>query len=150
MYVYFAGYAPAMTTISEKAADRSNSLVIVGEAYGGCSMTNFCPSFQVAADGTYRYFYLPQGADEQVLREGELPSVLQKELRRVVTAAELQVASLPIEPALCESYRDGIDVKYRVTLGGSEYTIDSCGTDVNGEGAMWVTLSQIWRYFETI
>lgn len=150
VYVYFSGYAPATATISEKVDNLSDTLVVVGEAYGGCQLGGFCPSFQVADDGSYRYFYMPTGASEQVLREGEIPNDLHAQLRRVLTATELQVSSRRIEPAMCESYVDGIDVTYRVTLNETDYELDSCGTDVNGEGAMWQTLGQVWNYFETV
>jgi len=151
VYVYFAGYSPVATTVVEKVETLSDSLVIVGEAYGGCAMVqNSCPSFQVSDDGEYRYFYKPRQATEQVLREGSIPRALMADLRQVATMNELQVASLPIEPAFCDSYRDGIDVKYRVTVNDTTYELDSCGTDVDGNGVLWQTLSQLWQYFETV
>lgn len=149
-YAYFAGFSSTERAVTETVEGWTDTLVIVGEAYGGCRMAEFCPSFQVADDGSYRYFYRPAGASEQVLREGIIPSDLHERLRQVATAGELQVASRPIEPAFCESYVDGIDVTYRVTLNDTDYELDSCGTDVDGEGILWQSLSLIWEYFESI
>lgn len=150
VYAYFAGFSAVDRGITD-AIDRStDSLEIVGEAYGGCSRGDFCPSFRIADDGSYRYFYRPSGADEQVLREGTIPVDLMQQLQQSVVITELQVASRPIEPAFCESYVDGIDVAYRITLNETQFTLDSCGTDVDGEGQLWVILSQIWSYFESV
>ena len=55
---------------------------------------------------------------------------------------------MEIEPAICNSYTDGIDVVYEITLDGKEYTLDSCGTAVEASSRLWEVLSSIWTYFE--
>jgi len=150
VYAYFAGFSGVDRQVTQAIENSTDTLVIVGEAYGGCDRADACPSFQVTDDGEYRYFYQARGADEQVLREGTIPADLQDQLREVLVTTELQVASRPVEPAFCESYVDGIDVGYRITLNETDFVLDSCGTDVDGEGRLWVTLSQIWTYFETV
>jgi len=150
VYVYFAGYAPVATEVVEVTQEFTESLEVVGEAYGACTSSGLCPSFQVADDGDYRYFYRPAGSDELILREGSLSRAMQADLRRSVSVNELQVASRPTNPVFCNSYENGIDVRYRVTVGETDYNLDSCGTDVNPDGALWVSLSNIWNYFETI
>jgi len=150
VYVYFAGYAPVATELAEVTEELTDSIEIVGEAYGACTASGLCPSFQVADDGGYRYFYRPAGSSELVLQEGSLSRAMQADLRRSVSIGELQVASRPVNPVFCNSYEDGIDVRYRVTVDGVDYRLDSCGTDINPDGTLWVSLSNVWNYFETI
>jgi len=150
VYAYFAGFSGVDRQVTQAIQEGASSLVIVGEAYGGCARGDACPSFQVAADGSYRYFYRPGGAEAQVLREGMVPADFYRQLRDIVTVPELQASSRSIEPAFCESYVDGIDVVYRITIGDTEFVIDSCGTDVDADGRLWQTLSQFWLYFETV
>lgn len=150
VYAYFAGFSSMDREISESIKEYDGTLVIIGEAYGGCEQSVSCPSFQVANDGRYRYFYVPRGADAQVLREGNIPKDLHEQLKAVLRAGELQVASRPIEPAYCNSFDDGIDVAYRVTVDDVDFNLDSCGTDVDGDGQLWQTLGKIWNYFESI
>ena len=56
--------------------------------------------------------------------------------------------STTIEPAFCESFVDGIDVVYKITLDGVLYELDSCGTDVVADSVLWQTVGEIWTYFE--
>lgn len=150
MYAYFAGFAPVTKSVTETVSEWSDTLTIIGEAYGGCDMANMCPSFYIDTDGGYRYFYHPNGVAEAVLREGTVSRSLLRELQQNATQAELQVSSRPTDPAYCDSYVDGIDVRYTVTLNDQEYVLDSCGTDVNSDGPLWKSLSNIWDFFETV
>ena len=79
-YVYLVGFAPAAERVETAIESATASLTITGEAYGGCLRSSSCPSFNIATDGTYRYFYTPRGADAAVLREGTLPFGLQQDL----------------------------------------------------------------------
>lgn len=148
LYTFLVGYAPTAERMSQAVESIGTSLVITGEAYGGCDRTNSCPKFRIADDGSYRYFYVTNRADEPVLREGVLPLGIQQSLRQAVIIERLEAQSQAIEPAFCESYVDGIDVRYFVAFDNTTYILDSCGTAVQAQGELWQSLSSIWTYFE--
>lgn len=147
-YLYITGFAPIEAVVSTPIAEEISEFSIVGDVYGGCR--NTCPSFKIVEDGSYRYFYTPAAGAEQSLREGSLPYQLYRNLRNVITESELLKQSRTIVPSTCNSYVDGIDVVYEITLNGRLYIIDSCGTAAEGESELWMTLSQVWSYYETL
>ena len=77
-----------------------------------------------------------------------MPFAMQQQLQQHVLQPALTAQRLPIQPVFCESFVDGIDVRYRVTLDGVESVLNSCGTDVVADSALWQALSNIWTYFE--
>lgn len=139
-----AGFVSKMETPDEKSV---SVFVIQADVYGGCRQ--MCPSFQIQNDGSYHYLYTPAADTPKVVRKGDLPKELEKKVRQAVVIDELQRQSVTIEPALCNSYTDGIDVVYEITLDGVEYSLDSCGTAIDSESELWTTLQSIWDYFET-
>lgn len=148
VYLFFMGFAPTTAVIEDTVEEIGVSLTITGEAYGGCDMVGTCPSFNIADNGQYRYAYTPRGATAQVLREGTLPLAMQNDLERYAITPALERFSEPIEPIMCESYRDGIDVRYSIVLEDEVYVLDSCGTNVNADTMLWQTLAQLWSYFD--
>lgn len=148
VYMFFAGFAPTTNSIEKVVENIGESLVVTGEAYGGCDRPGTCPSFNVADGGDYRYSYTPRGATSQVLREGSLPLAIQQDLKRYATQNALDQFSQPVDPVMCDSYVDGIDVRYIIELEGETYTLDSCGTGVNADSLLWQTLSGLWDYFD--
>ncbi|MCA9354255.1 MAG: hypothetical protein KC877_01915 [Candidatus Kaiserbacteria bacterium] len=146
VYLFLSQAAPVVHKYDVPTEEKVSQFMIVGDVYGVCR--NTCPSFQVQADGTYRYLYTPRAGAEQILREGELPAELKRKLRSALTVSALNMQSREIEPAICNSYTDGIDILYDITLDGTQYYLDSCGTDVDPDGAVWSTLSDVWDYFE--
>ena len=146
-YFYVTNAASYVAKFTTPSVEQVSDFAVVGEVYGGCRSA--CPSFRVMNDGSYRYLYTPSAGADQVIREGILPSSLIRELHRALTEEGLKRESRAIEPAFCNSFTDGIDVFYRVTLNSSTYTLDSCGTEVDADGRLWTTLGKIWTYFET-
>jgi len=61
-YIYVTGFATNNQRESVSPDEAESGLIITGEAYGGCQRVGNCPSFNIAVDGTYRYFYTPLGA----------------------------------------------------------------------------------------
>ena len=147
-YLYLTGFAPIESEVVVPDAEEISQFVIIGDVYGGCR--DACPSFQLVGDGSYRFLYAPSIGAEKVLRQGKIPYELNKRLRSVLTESELSKQSQTIQPATCNSYVDGIDVVYEITLNSKTYTVNSCGTAADGESELWVTLSQLWSFFETI
>jgi len=148
IYLYFAGFMafdePDVPTVAELP-----TFTLEGEAYGGCARADTCPSFFVQGDGAYRFLYTPGFGEEQVVREGELPREIRTDINRSFTDVSLKTQGRKIAPALCNSYSDGIDVRYEIMIGGEIYTLDSCGTDIDVESDLWQTLVKLWNYFET-
>lgn len=145
-YLYLTGFATILSEFATPDAEKVSQFVIVGDVYGGCQEA--CPSFQVQYDGSYRYLYTPAVGADQVLRQGVLPTGLHRQLKQVITPLELARQSQEVQPLLCNSYNDGIDVKYTITLDGVVFLLDSCGTSVEAESQLWTVLGDIWTYYE--
>ncbi len=147
VFIYFSGWLQTFGESDVQTQAEANSFTIISEVYGGC-MTN-CPSFKIESDGTYRYLFTPAHGEEQIVRDGKLPRTLRSEIAQSVIISSLKNQSKRIEPSICNSYTDGIDVKYRITVNGKLYILDTCGTDINTDSRLWNALVKIWSYFET-
>ena len=147
VYLYTTGLPMIMSDRSVPDVEEMYEFSIVGEFYGGCGTT--CPSFQVVGDGSYRYFYTPEATGQELLSEGILPFKIRQNLNKAISEKSLTVQSEQIERENCVSYADGSDLKYVVTLDNVEYDIDSCYTAVDGQGELWVALSEMWSYYST-
>lgn len=146
-YLYLSNVAGFVSKLSTPDKETISEFTIVGDVYGGCRHT--CPSFQVLSDGSFHYLYTPAAGADKVTRKGRIPFDLQQQLKASVTTGELWRQSTEIEPAVCNSYTDGIDVKYEITLDGTSYVLDSCGTSVDTGSPLWVALRGVWAFFET-
>ncbi len=147
VYLFFTGFMDVEEDVIPAVGD-TVMLEIIGEAYGGCR--DACPSFRVASDGTFRYIYTPGAGEAPVIREGSLPLPLQLELPTALAPAQLEAQSETITPSFCNSYTDGVDARYRITRDDVTYTLDTCGTTVDTDSALWGALVKIWNHFETI
>lgn len=146
---YITGGAATTSSVKEvPVLEKLSEFEVVSEVYGGCQKTNSCPTFRVTNDGSYRYFRTPTAGAEQVLRQGVIPIRLLQQLKSSLTDNALKTQSKKTEPAFCNSFADGIDVRYEITLDGNVYKIDSCGTAVDENDDLWTTLQAIWDYFE--
>lgn len=141
-YIYLTGFAGFVQNLAVPDSEKVNQFVIVGDSYGGCR--SYCPSFQVQADGSYRYLFTPEIGQPEALREGTISRGLLRDLKDSLNERDLRSQSRVYTPDDCESYVDGIDVVYTVTLNGTQYEIDSCGTDVDWDGELWVALNALW------
>jgi hypothetical protein len=145
-YLYLVGYAPAVATLQVPTQATVDSLIIEAEACGGCR--NTCPSFQVLADGSYRYLYSMAPDEPQEVRSGKIPFSVRRDLQKNLTAEALVMQSQSIAPQECASFTDGIDVRYTVTREGETYVLDSCGTQVDTTSPLWLSVRQIWSQLE--
>lgn len=147
-YLYMTHFSKILNPDSVETAESAAEFTIIGEAYGSCN--SVCPSFQVVRDGSYRYQFTAEVGQERTIKSGTLPLDVQREVKRAFIEDELVAQSQPIVPTDCNSRNAGIDVRYKITLEGAEYTLDSCGTAIDGEGALWNGLAKIWSYFQTV
>ena len=146
VYLYLTGFAPLESKVSLPDAVALAQFTMVSDVYGGCRDT--CPSFQLVNDGTYRYLYTPEAGAEKIVRQGTLPITLQRRLKDALSPETLEIQSRAIQPAICNSYTDGIDVLYDITLAGEQYVLDSCGTAVDTNSELWQVFRDIWDYLQ--
>ena len=146
-YLYLIGFAPQFIPTGVPGSQAYDELTITGEQYGGCQMTRACPSFQIRADGSYRY---AQGstADERVsVREGRLPNSLRRDVLDVMRTPLLEESAEPVERDACPSYADGADARYDVSKDGERYRLDTCHTALSPDTEPGRTLAKLWNYF---
>lgn len=147
-FLYVTHFAKLINPDSVRTQEAAEQFTIVGEAYGGCR--DVCPAFQVLSDGTYRYQFYAEIGGEKQFRDGTIPPTILRNLKKVLVVEELVLQSQETDPTECNSFSDGIDIKYTITIAGAEYELNSCGTDVDGEGAVWNGLSETWSFFNTL
>lgn len=121
---------------------------ITSQAYGGCRSN--CPAFRVNGDGSYRYQYVPSIGAEPVLRSGNLPRSIRKDLEKTVVSRALATQTTRVVRNDCVSAVDGIDIVYDVVIDGTTYQLDSCRTNINPNSPTWQALSSVWTYFTEI
>lgn len=147
-YLYLAHFSKLVSPDSVGTQEDVLEFQLVSEAYGRCG--DSCPSFQIANDGTYRYQYIPSPGAERQFKTGTVPFNIVRDIKNSLDVDDLVEQSQPTEPADCNSYNGEIDVRYEIVFDGAEYTLDSCGTAVDGNSQLWNNLSKSWNYFQTI
>jgi hypothetical protein len=147
IYIYFSGFLLPFGGSDVQSQEAARTFTLTSEVYGSCGDT--CPSYQIQSDGSYRYLFTPAFGEAPVIRDGNIPRRLRNDLLRAMDERALEEQSFPIEPAVCNSFTDGIDVIYRVRYLGEEYEIDTCGTAIDTDSRLWNTLVKTWNYFET-
>jgi hypothetical protein len=145
-YFYISNAAGLLTKLETPDVEKVSEFVIVADVYGGCRST--CPSFQVQNDASYRYLYTPGVGAEKIIRQGQISRELMTQLRKVITKETLMQQATKIQPAVCNSYTDGLDITYEISLDGEVFVLNSCGTDVDSDSALWQTLGGVWDFFE--
>ncbi|PIW97004.1 hypothetical protein COZ82_01940 [Candidatus Kaiserbacteria bacterium CG_4_8_14_3_um_filter_38_9] len=149
VYLFFAGFAPQFLAHNGATDTTYSDFSFSGKVYGGCSRNDACPSFQVLKDGSFSY--LPIGASSGISAiNGNLSKSLMQEFQTKFTNANLEMASRSIEATTCDSYLDGMDYHYQVTLKTVVYNLDTCGTDFLVTSDMGATLEKLWSYFATL
>ena len=141
-YLYLYGFAPQFKTLIDSAGS-SGQLVIVGEAYGGCSRGSICTSFQVANDGSFRTFPTVAIGAERKVKTGQVSADLYKELRTALSKDALIALSKPVAGSNCSSYGDGVDYRLRVTAGDEQFVLDTCTTALANERDMSLLFSDM-------
>lgn len=147
-YLYLVHFSKLLSPDNLDTADEISEFQIVSEAYGRCGSD--CPSFQLSRDGSYRYQYAETAGAEKQFKTGTMPFNVTRDIKKALDVDELVAQSQPSTPTDCNSRNGGVDVRYTIAYDGAEYTLDSCGTAVDGSGALWESLSGTWNYFNTI
>ena len=145
-YLYLSQVASLERMLTTPDITASESFVVVGESYGSCGRD--CPQFRIAPDASYRYFYTDPVSEERSLLEDKLPNSLARPLRKYGTEKELEAQSVASEA--CTASETGVRVRYRITLNGETYELDSCGTDVDYDSQLWQSLAALWEHFAVL
>lgn len=146
-YLYVFGFSLQFNEVTEFA--QGESLVIIGEAYGGCERGGGCASYRIADDGTYRAF--PGGVDavgERVVKEGEVPADWYSDIKKALTKDALETLSEPYRKTNCRSDGDGIEYRYQVQLGEAMYELDTCTTALATDADVRALLQDLFLYME--
>jgi hypothetical protein len=147
-YLYLVGYAPEWGASQGVATEEEASdFVVIGEMYGG-DRAGISPSFQIEADGSYRY--LPFSDNPEVPSpavEGAIPRTLLRDLKTTLTDEVLVEAAKPVTKETCAQMVDGIDYRYIVVKDGVEYELDTCATNFSDDTEAGKALSGVWEYF---
>jgi hypothetical protein len=146
-YVYLTGFATTFVPPEATTEDTYGGLVINGESYGECAASNSCLSFQLLGNGTYRAIYTNPGANDKLSKEGGISRSLRKELTEVMSSEALLSQSYPLQLTECKYGQNGTNYKFKVTLDGVNYNLDTCKTRLDYNGQIWLTLVKAWNYF---
>ncbi len=147
-YLYLTAFAPQFDTFTGNTEAIYEDLVVVGNQYGG--FRGVPPSFQVLKDGSFRYLGFAETTETAVAKEGVVPSVIWKEVKKTLDANTLYTESRKIEATACDSYVDGVDYRYEITRESVIYSLDTCGTNFSNDSATAIALDKLWNYFETL
>jgi hypothetical protein len=147
-YLYTTHFSKLVSPDSVQSRDEISEFSIVSKTYGGCR--DLCSAFQISADGSYRYQFTREAGGEKEILTGVIPRNVLQDIKQRLDVDELVAQSQPINPVRCNSYGDGIDVSYTIAFEGAEYTLDSCGTAVDGDSELWKSLLIAWNYLQTL
>ena len=145
-YLYVTGFAGMVAQLSVPSEEQVSGFVVVGDMYGGCR--DNCPSFQLLGNGSYRYSFVSKVGEPRQTLEGTIPLKLRRGLTSSLVTKDLVQQSQSVSPTECNSYTDGMDVRYEITIEGAEYSLDSCGTDYVGTSDLWQALNSVWSHLE--
>lgn len=146
-YLFVFGFSLQFGEVAELV--EGETLVVIGEAYGGCERGGYCASFRVADDGSYRAFAgAPDRTQPRVSSEGEIPKDWQRDLRDMLGHEKLEDLSQPYNKTTCRTYNDGIEYRYRIELGEDTYELDTCTTRLATDADTSSLLQDLFLYME--
>lgn len=141
-YLYLFGFSQQFTFFGE-LTEQPTGLTIFGEAYGGCERGGLCGSFQLAADGSYASFPSVGDREARVKEEGDIPAELRRTLRDTFTDDYLFDLSEPFVPEMCATYSDGVDYRFRISIGEEQYLLDTCDTELANDATAQTLLRRL-------
>lgn len=126
--------------------DFTTTFRVAGHEYGGCDWGySGCATFTVSANGSYKYRQKSDGETHT----GVLPQTLIDTLKLKLREASLQQYSRRVSDKDCDSYTDGIDNRYTVSLNGRKYRLDTCETVLPYESEASAALFDVWVYLNS-
>ncbi len=147
-YLYLNYFVPLVQPDGIGSQADQDAFEITSQAYGGCRSD--CPAFRVSSDGSFRYQFTVEAGAEPMLRSGTLPRSLRRALDREIVPSAISGQTMPAAGIDCPSARDGIDIRYDISIGGASYRLDSCQTTVDFTSDAWQALNEIWTYINDL
>ena len=148
-YLYVMSFAPAYEqTDAPLTSVASTTFELSGEMYGGCNRAYVqCNHFTLKADRSYTYQRAyARGETPPDAVTGRLAPSTFAELKKQVAASDLTALQEP--GGRCQSAVDGVDYRYRLIYQGTEYPLDTCGTQF-GESALAQDFAALWPQVAT-
>ena len=143
VFLYLTVFAPEYGSIVDGSEFTAiDAHVIEGTMYGGCSETDTCASFKLIDNRKYQYLPYPEADVEK----GTLPGALEETLTKMLDVNTLSDASNQIQNTHCESFVDGVDYTYDITLDGYTYTLDTCDTSFVYNSKLQSALLDTWAF----
>lgn len=149
-YLYVTGFATTFEPPEASSENIYTQFVITGESYGACQEDHSCLSFQVLENGAYRALLQTKDGGTPLAKEGTIPWSLKRELASTLTAAVLTNESKVRPFPLCKYGEIGTNYRFRITRDQVSYTLDTCTSFMDYEGAAWLTLAKLWNHFGNV
>ena len=145
-YLYLGSFAPLLAELSVRQSGGELSWQLTGERLGDCQTG--CPSVRIARDGSYRFRYYDAASGETVIREGVLPLVLARDLRRHTTELIDTLFVRTSRAVVCGApeIATGNESRFRLRYQGETYEFDTCGLRSSGEVLSTATVAALWEY----
>lgn len=151
-YLYLTGYIPQFVKHGDRLQQPAQTFTIEGDSYGGMR-SGIPPSFQILADGSYRYIpFTELDATSTInnVRQGTLPTDIMRNLEQALVPTDLTLAARAVTKEYCASMVDGIDYRYTVTVSGAEFKLDTCLTNIEPDTPLEQSLRAVWDYLFTL
>ncbi len=142
-YLYLTGFLPTYHLPEASTKDAYDGLVVVADAYGGCSDTDQCLSFQLLSDRSYRAV-LGTTAEARTYNGSISRSALNDFTRAITeTALEANAAVLPLPQCRYEG-PGATNYRFLITYNGKNYTLDTCNSQIEYGSILWESLRAIY------
>ena len=150
-YLYVTGFASYLSWFQGDDSDQYAGLVIQSESYGECEMTAGCMEFQVLSNGQYRaLFDTDVGGKSNVVKEGRLPRPLFRTLLTELNVEALEAAAKTLPVLECKYGMSGTNFRFAITRDTVTYRLDTCSTDIDYDGALWLSLKNLWNHLGSL
>lgn len=144
-FLYLTVFAPSyesdIDTTESIGADR---VVVQGSMYGGCMEMDMCASFKLVDDRSYNYL---EYTDAEI-EKGKIPSEMSDVIFSYIGSNAFFNDTKKAASDSCDSFVDGIDYRYEVTLDDEQYILDTCNTVFLYDTAAQNLLLQTWEFMD--
>lgn len=144
VFLYVTVYAPEYATDDIATQSTTSALTVEGRMYGGCSRSDSCASFRLLEDGTYNYL----ASTDAEVEKRTLPKKIARPLFSAIGTEAFFDATESVNPTSCNSYFDGTDFMYEVTLGDNRYTLDTCTTALAYNDELQQLFIDAWQFMQ--
>lgn len=147
-YLFLVGFKPQVVQVTAELTpppDPAKVITIEGQQYGGCERSGRCASFRIKDNGEYSYL-----ATSVPTATGPYGGALARrdwqQIRSRLSERVLSASAQSVEPEVCGSQYDLVDYQYEILYQGTSYRLDTCGTALDRESELGVTLDWLWQF----